>query len=392
VTFVYILVAILVLMFMITVHELGHYIAGKSLGFKINEFSIGFGKALFKRTSKKTGEVFAIRMIPLGGYCAFEGEDEAGTPGMEKPEEQQRGYFDTTADEKPATPAIPFNKMPPWKRLIALFSGAFANFVCAVIFSFILLMAVGYNHTATINKMDPMSHNKGVLHEGDIVHEINGNKFSLLNNYMTQLAKFGAGEEIRLTVERDGEILPDPVIVTRAEIKPIEYVDLGGGHIVQREGDPYVGIGITNQHIDYQKMAFGPAIGKAFVFSGELAWLVLSFLGKMVIGQVSLSDIGGPMSTVSVMSQSVSVSMLNLLILIPLISVNLAVFNLLPIPALDGARMVFVGIEWVRKRPVNPNLEGKIHLIGLMVLLGLILVLDLNYLLFSRLMLYNMLC
>ena len=119
-TILYIALAICVLLFMITVHEFGHYTAGKLLKFKINEFSIGFGKALISKT-KKNGEKFSIRIFPLGGYCAFEGEDE---------------------DNKENPDA--FNNQKAWKRLIVLFMGAFFNFLSAIIFAVIFLMAFGY--------------------------------------------------------------------------------------------------------------------------------------------------------------------------------------------------------------------------------------------------------
>jgi membrane-associated protease RseP (regulator of RpoE activity) len=115
--FVYIIVAILALMFMITIHELGHYLAAKALGFRVNEFAIGFGKAIFKRKNKKTGEIFSIRVLPLGGYCAFAGEDDAGSPGASK-----KDYTDHT-DEK----YIPYDKQRPWKRFRDL-----AHTVCQI--------------------------------------------------------------------------------------------------------------------------------------------------------------------------------------------------------------------------------------------------------------------
>ena len=126
----YLAIALLILMLMVTIHEFGHYIAGKIFKFKINEFSIGFGKAIYSK-QLKNGEIFSIRVVPLGGYCAFEGEDE---------------------DESKSTSEKAFNKEAWWKRLIVLFNGAFFNIVSAVIFSFILLVkyfrqkSKGYTH------------------------------------------------------------------------------------------------------------------------------------------------------------------------------------------------------------------------------------------------------
>ena len=108
--------------------------------------------------------------------------------------------------------------------------------------------------------------------------------------------------------------------------------------------------------------------------------MMLSFLWLMITGKISLSGVGGPIATVSVMTKSVSTSMLNIFILVPLISINLAVFNLLPVPALDGARMVFVSLEWIRGKPVDPMLEGRIHMIGIIVLFSLVILADINYL------------
>ena len=133
----YICVAILVLLLMVTIHELGHYVAGKILKFKINEFSIGFGPKIFQKT-KKNGEKISLRAFPLGGYCAFEGETE----NSENPDA--------------------FNKQKPWKRLIVLFSGAFFNLLSAIIFSFILLVSVGYDY-AQVKAVEPTSINYEIL-------------------------------------------------------------------------------------------------------------------------------------------------------------------------------------------------------------------------------------
>ena len=150
-TFLYILLAIVVLLFMVLVHELGHYIAGKILKFKITEFSIGFGKAIFSHTSKKTGEKFSLRIFPLGGYCSFYGEEEDG-----KGDEQS------------------FNNQKPWKRIIVFLAGVTMNFITAIIFSWILLCTVGYDTPQIIGYSNNI--NVGVFEEGDIVRSVDGTK------------------------------------------------------------------------------------------------------------------------------------------------------------------------------------------------------------------------
>jgi regulator of sigma E protease len=368
-TLVYICVAVAALLFMITVHELGHYMAAKALGFRVNEFAVGFGKPLFKHVSKKTGEVFSIRLVPLGGYCAFEGEGSAGSPGAEAAAEPNP--FTRTKSGLVGRTGTPYNETKPWQRLIVLFAGVFMNFVCGVIFAFILLVAVGYNNTVTITKINENSPIYATeIKEGDVITAVNGTKMSYLNGFTALVGKYGLGDEFTLSVRGKGDILVS---------KDFYYA---GPDATEKT----IALGIEEGIIEYEKMSAGPAVGKAFEFSFELAWLVLSFLGKMVVGQVSIDEMGGTLSTISVMSQAVSAGLINLLILIPLISINLAVFNLLPVPALDGARMVFVLIEWIRGKPVNPELENRIHMIGLLALLGFVILLDFNYLVIQKLL------
>jgi len=352
----YIILALLVLMVMIVIHELGHYTAGKIFKFKINEFSIGFGKALFKRTSKKTGEVFAIRMIPLGGYCAFEGEDE----DVESPDS--------------------FNKQAWWKRLIVLFSGAFFNFISAVIFSVVLLSVVGggYSKLETV-EINPTQYvvSGEVLQTGDVVTHVNGVKCSFLNGaFSGMVAQVNNDSDIiTLTIERteDGRKTTKEIQVKKkAEVATNQL----GEPIKDKDGNltyNYI-LGVTTSWYSY---SFGESLLKAFPFACEMAWECLVILGKLVIGQYSLSQLGGPVTTISTIATASQTSMLNLLLLFPLIAVNLAVFNLLPIPALDGARMVFVTIEGIRRKPINRDLEAKIHGIGLIVLFSFVILVDL---------------
>ena len=385
--------AILILMFMITIHELGHYVAGKLLGFKINEFSIGFGKAIFKRQSKKTGEIFAIRIIPLGGYCAFEGMDAASSAGTgPKPEGEPEekvlpGYLaeksdsyvpswakNKTEEEGTKKKGGQFVEMHPWKRLVVLFAGGFFNFLSAIVFSIILLMIVGYNQGVRVGSLTGDSPNADNLLRNDIILGVvlddgSIDRMTPLRGFGTVVGGFRAGDTPTLLIYRqsEGEI--------RQEIIIAELVN-------EQTGATYIGMGMrmSDAEMVFLPMSFFPAIWQGILFSFELAWLILSFLWLLVSGQMGLTDVGGPIATVSVMAESVSNSLLNIFILIPIISVNLALFNLLPIPALDGARMVFVGIEWVRGKPVNPDVEGRIHLAGFFLLIGFVLIADMNWL------------
>ena len=331
--FAYIIVAILLLMVMITVHEFGHYISGKILKFKINEFSIGFGKALYKHTSKKTGEVFAIRMIPLGGYCAFDGED------------------------KDATSPTSFNAQKPWKRLIVLFNGAFFNFIFAALFSVVLLCVMGDGTPRITQVVDGCPNN---IQVEDVILKVDGERPGYLNGGISGLlSEYETGDEISLLVERNEEKMT--VTVTKYETE------------IEGETTSIIGIG-NSELINY---SFGGALLRAVPFCLEIAWQCLVILGQLLIGQLSLSNLGGPISTVSAIATTSSISASYLLLWIPLIGVNLAVFNLLPIPALDGARMVFVTIEWIRKKPISRKIEEKVHMIGLLSLFGFVIIVDL---------------
>ena len=160
---VYILLAIVILLFMILMHELGHYIAGKILKFKINEFSIGFGFPIFSKTNKKTGEKFSLRIFPLGGYCSFDGEDGEN-------------------DQSPTA----FNKQKPWKRIIVLLGGVTMNFLTAIIFSWILLSTIGYD-VPQIQRYSQEYLNPYM--EEDVITHINGEKidFAFGGNYVTMV-------------------------------------------------------------------------------------------------------------------------------------------------------------------------------------------------------------
>lgn len=347
----YVLIAILVIMTMIVIHELGHYTAGKIFKFKINEFSIGFGKALFKRTNKN-GEVFAIRVVPLGGYCAFEGEDE----------------------DNPDNPEA-FNNQAWWKRLIVLFSGAFFNFVSAILFSVVLIAVVGVGYSDVKSmEIQPTQYVVGseTLQVDDTIVRVNGEKCTFLNGGFRGLVS-GINDDttvITLTVDRieNGEKVTKEIQLT----KHVATND-DGSVATDAEGNIIYEIGVVSEYHNY---SFGGALLRAIPFACEMAWDCVVIIFQLITGQLGLDALGGTVTTINVIATASQASLLNLLLLFPLIAINLAVVNLLPIPALDGARMVFVLIEGIRRKPINRELEGKIHMAGLFVLFGFAILLD----------------
>ena len=342
----YIVLAVVVLLLMITIHELGHYTFGKILKFKINEFSIGFGKAIYSKT-KKNGEKFSIRLLPLGGYCAFAGEDED--------------------DKDPSA----FNNQAPWKRIIVLFGGVFFNFLSAIIFAFILLVSFGYDipqvtnaeanqqYVAEYNQSVSLDEQLGYLQTGDVIRKVDGTAISFFggNTFSELMSRYDVNETFTLTVQRQGES---------------EWVEVQMVKFASEDSTS----GVLGINISSYRYNFWEALAGCVPLTLEMAWQILVFLYMLITGGMSISDIGGPLTTIGTIAEYSQQSIANLFVFLPFIAVNLAMFNILPIPSLDGARIVFTVIEWIRRKPISRQVEGYIHMVGLVVLFAFVIFVD----------------
>lgn len=372
-----IVLAILILLFMITIHEFGHFSAGKLLGFQINEFAIGMGPKIFRKKTKG-GEYFSLRVFPLGGYCAFEGEDEGDNtnPGA-------------------------FNNQAPWKRIIVLFSGAFFNFVSAILISIIAFSCFGEN-VLVVKDVFADSANASSFNtqegfcEEDIIYSVNGHKLYLAVDLSDYISKADSTMSVVVLRKNDeNKYKKVNLTINKAKYTSVTKTtfDADGNAVAidylsyyddmtyeDTDTEKYLietqtGWGITQ---GYQKhvYGFGESLGRSFGYCFRAGTYVLETLGGLFTGKVALTEMGGPITTIDVSTQVISTGLGNTLFLIILISVNLAVFNLLPLPALDGARIVFVIIEWIRKKPIDRKIEGIVHAVGLVLLLVLVVVLD----------------
>ena len=337
---------------LIFVHELGHFVTAKLSGVQVNEFALFMGPTLW---SKQVGEtLYSIHLIPFGGYCAMEGEDE----DTDNPRSFQRAAW--------------------WKRLIILVAGSAMNFITAVVIFAVLYLPSQYVTDPVITQfMDccTFSNSQG-LQLGDEIVQIDGYSVNM-NADISLLLTVNPALEHDITVLRDG--------------REVVFENLSMGHThVNEDGQEYIHYGF----------GFGQAREATFGDKVELVWDVTQYnirtvwlsLDMLLSGKAGLADLSGPVGIVSVMSDTVDSSesgmdaFLNLLYFSGMISVNLAIMNMLPIPALDGGRVVGLLlttlVEKITRKKVNPKYEGYLHGAGMILLLGLMAVIMLKDIIF----------
>ena len=382
-----ILLAILILLVMVTVHEFGHYVAGRVLGFKINEFSVGFGPAIFKKRSKKTGELFAVRIIPLGGYCAFDGEDDFGEDAENaevkaepfeeiQPQETQNegGMVETNEETYPEPQGERFNDQAPWKRIIVLLAGATMNYLLAVVLIILMFACFGRPMYKVMSFDAPGAEAETIssvvsedeLQVGDVIMKIDGKTMYLITDYMDAFDGHKQGDRLTVTVLR-GE-----------EVKDV-YLELKADADIKNLSDTNTllgAMGVYELRAATEKEGFFQTLGNSFAYSVKIGGTVLRSLGELLTGKLGIDAMGGPITTIKVTSEAASASAESFLNIAAFIGVNLAVFNLLPIPALDGCKTIFCLIEWIRKKPVNRKVETIIHLVGIVFLFGFAILVD----------------
>ena len=335
-----IIFAILIFSFLIFIHELGHFLAAKASGVQVNEFSMFMGPAIWKKQIGET--LYSIRCIPLGGYCAMEGEDE-----------------DT---DNPRS----FQKAAWWKRLIILVAGAAMNFIAGLVIVALLFIPAQAENVLQIQSFEDFSTLDDYgLQVGDEIIEIDGEKMYVYSDFSMMLS-LNPGQVHDLVVLRGGEKVELNDFVM--EKHTLTYDDGS-----QAE---FYGVTFTTRTLN-----FGGKL--RLVWYTVIDWVrsVRLSLQMLITGQVGFSQVSGPVGIVTQMGEVAASSatwvdaLLNMLYFGAFIAVNLAVMNLLPIPALDGGRVVALllttAIEGITKKKINPKYEGYIHAAGMILLFGL---------------------
>lgn len=344
----YIILAILIFGVLIAVHELGHFIAAKACGVRVNEFSIGMGPAVY--TSQKGETLYSFRALPIGGYCAMEGEDGDST---------DKGSFANKSF---------------WQKFIILVAGSFMNFLCGLIIIIAIYAPAEEFSTPTITSfMDncPYESAEG-LQVGDEFYKINGERIYFPSDVSTYLMRNAGSTLMDIVVIRDGE----KVTLEDYNMVPVEYEQ--DGATVWKYGllfeDTVAG---TSAKLEY-----------SWKTCMDFVRMVRLGLSDLITGGVSVNDMSGVvgvvdlMNTVGEQSETTSIAVKNIFYLGAFIAVNLAVMNLLPIPALDGGRITFLAITWlveaVTKRKLDSKYEAYINGVGLLLLMGLMVYIMFN--------------
>ena len=332
-----ILFAILLFSILIFVHELGHFLAAKASGVQVNEFAMFMGPALIKWGKGETQ--YSIRCIPIGGYCAMEGEDE-----------------DT---DNPRS----FQKAAWWKRLGILLAGAAMNFVSGfLIFALVLAPADGFAQPviAEAEQGNTIVYEEG-LHLGDRILKIDGNRVFVASD-ATMLFNLNDGQTHDIVVKRNGQKVE------------LQNFAMERHAFSNDDGSTSMRYGIR---FGYAENTFGSLISYTWNNCLSVVQSVKLSLQMLLSGQAGLSDMAGPVGIVSQMSEiaaeseTTKIAFLNLLSVGAFIAINLAVMNLLPIPALDGGKILFLLIELVRGKKLDPKYEGVASMIGLGLILAL---------------------
>lgn len=355
------LASVLIFGAVIAIHEFGHFSAAKLSGIQVNEYSIGMGPALFKKIIGSTQ--YTLRLLPIGGYVAMEGEGspesnaaqrerEAG--GQEEPEEAEEDFCPIPPELRTG---IAFPEAAIWKRAIVMAAGPVMNFVLGFV---VLLGLISFRSDPIASRViysiaDGALCGQTGLEPGDEIVAVNGRRCFIANDILYELVRT-QNTQADFTVRRDGQLIQLPGVQFDS------YTD--------ETGSTRMNIGFTVYALEKT-----PVNVLKETFNSELYYgrIIFTSLVDLVRGRESINNLSGPVGIVSAISQAASYGITDLLELLVLITVNLGVFNLLPIPALDGGRLVFLAVEAVIRRPVSQRVQENLTLATFILLFGLMI-------------------
>ena len=404
-----ILIAILVFSALIFIHELGHYLTARLFDVHILEFAIGMGPRLLSYKSKKTGIVYSIRAILFGGFVSMVGEDdegfldENGNPvaqggagsfslpqnngAAESETEIVEGDFEPAeASAESAQPAQPaqaaapvlhrdpraLNAKPVWQRMIITAAGATMNVILGVVLALALVLSMDAIGGTMVGKFEEnaISQTQG-LQVGDVITHVNGKRVTTHMDLAYAIAHDGY-EPVEITLRRGADVKRDKngMIVSYSGGDKIVLDNVTFG----TEEEEGIVMGAQDFRPYQVKKTFANVMNQTFCYTRLAVRQVLDSLLDLITGRFGLQQMSGPVGVTQQIGQAVSLGLTNFIFFVQVITVNLGVMNLLPLPALDGGRLFFQFIELIFRKPIPREWEGRIHFIGLALLLLLMVI------------------
>ena len=335
-----IILALIIFSLIILIHELGHFLLAKRGGVTVEEFSLGMGPRLI--STVKGGTRYSLKLLPFGGSCMMLGEDEATT---------EEGSF--------ASKSV-------WTRISVIAAGPIFNFILAFVLSVIIIGSIGVDKPVILAVSEGFPAAEAGIQKGDTILKMNGTKIRLsreVTNYVT----FHQGEDVTFVYEHEGE---ERTVTLSPE---------------QNEGGRYI-FGLSTVSSYREKVGAWETLKYSAYEVKYWIQTTISSLKMLFTGQVGINDMSGPVGVVTIIGDTYKESAadggfyiwLNMLNISILLTANLGVMNLLPLPALDGGRLVFLIIESIRRKRIDPEKEGMVHFVGLMLLMVLMIVVMFN--------------
>ncbi len=346
-----ILAFLIILSVLVLVHELGHFLVAKKFGIKVEEFGIGFPPRAW---GKKIGEtVYSVNWLPVGGFVKLYGEDDAGGGkiGGSKTEDNDQ----KTEDIKRA-----FYARPLWQRMMVVTAGVFMNVILAITLISFLFATQGVPLPTENIVITEVSHNSPAeiagIRKNDQVIKLNNTEIKDTNKFISETKKY-KGQEVTLLLKRDGQTFTTKLIP----------------RVNAPKNEGAMGVAITNIEVKKYSWIQAPFYGtlEAAKFSWTIVQGLVGMVGDFVLHGTKPQGVAGPIGVAQLTGEAVRAGWFAVLWFMSLLSLNLAVLNILPIPALDGGRFFFMVIEMVTGRKVSPKYEAYAHGVGLVLLLGL---------------------
>ncbi len=353
-TALYIILAIILFGLIIAMHEFGHFTVARLFGVTVREFAIGMGPKLISKKSKKSGVVYSLRIFPIGGFCDM-GEDV--TAESEKRALEKDGVKTPPDDGyRVADDPNHFSKKPVWQRILILLAGSFTNIIAGFIVMIILTAATPTLYSNVVSGFaENASSYKGGLRTGDEIVSIAGHGTHMAN-------------EVVYRVLMDGTEPVDIVVIRNGERVTLENVVFG------TEEEEGLVIGVRDFNLEATDKTVLSVLKHSFFHSKMTVDMVFDSIKGLISGKFGFKDLSGPVGVTSAITSAAKSGVYDVVYLFIVIAINIGVVNLLPIPALDGGRVVFRLIELFTKKSVKPEIEGYIHLAGMALLLLLMVI------------------